>query len=209
VVVNLLLLAILFLLNGLFAMSEMAIATSRKSRLQQLADDGNRRAAAALKLAEHPNRFLATVQIGITLIGIVTGFFGGAALSDSVARQLERVELIAPWSQELSILLVVGAVTYLSLLVGELVPKRMALQSPERIAMLVALPMTALARVTSPIVQFLGASSELILRLLGVRHAADPPITEEEIQILLQEGAAGRGLRPGRARNGGRDLRPG
>jgi putative hemolysin len=103
---------------------------------------------------------------------------------------LERVELIAPWSQELSILLVVGAVTYLSLLVGELVPKRMALQSPERIAMLVALPMTALARVTSPIVQFLGASSELILRLLGVRHAADPPITEEEIQILLQEGAA-------------------
>jgi putative hemolysin len=190
VVVNLLLLAILFLLNGLFAMSEMAIATSRKSRLQQLADDGNRRAAAALKLAEHPNRFLATVQIGITLIGIVTGFFGGVALSDSVARQLERVELIAPWSQELSILLVVGAVTYLSLLVGELVPKRMALQSPERIAMLVALPMTALARVTSPIVQFLGASSELILRLLGVRHAADPPITEEEIQILLQEGAA-------------------
>jgi putative hemolysin len=190
VVVNLLLLAILFLLNGLFAMSEMAIATSRKSRLQQLAENGNRRAAAALRLAEHPNRFLATVQIGITLIGIVTGFFGGATLSDPVARQLARVEFLASWSQELSILLVVGMVTYLSLVVGELVPKRLALQSPERIAMLVALPMTALARVTSPIVQFLGASSELVLRLLGVRHAADPPITEEEIEILLQEGAA-------------------
>jgi putative hemolysin len=187
---NLLLLAILILLNGLFAMSELAIATSRKSRLQQLADDGNRRAAAALKLAEHPNRFLATVQIGITLIGIVTGFFGGAALSDSVARQLERVEFIAPRSQVVSIVLVVGLVTYLSLLVGELVPKRLALQSPERIAMLVALPMTALSRVTAPIVQFLGVSSEFVLRVLGVRHAADPPITEEEIEILLQEGAA-------------------
>jgi putative hemolysin len=190
VVINLLLLAVLFLLNGLFAMSEMAIATSRKSRLQQLAEDGNRRAAAALRLAEHPNRFLATVQIGITLIGIITGFYGGATLADPVARQLERVAFIASWSEEVSILLVVGLVTYLSLLIGELVPKRLALQSPERIAMLVAQPMTALARVTSPIVQFLGASSELVLRLLGVRHAEDAPITEEEIEILLQEGAA-------------------
>lgn len=189
-VVNLLLLAVLILLNGLFAMSEMAIATSRKSRLQQLADDGNRRAAAALKLAEHPNRFLATVQIGITLIGIVTGFYGGAALSDPVARQLERIEVIAPRSQAVSIVLVVGLVTYLSLLVGELVPKRLALQNPERIAMLVALPMTALSRATAPIVQFLGVSSEFVMRALGVRHAEDPPITEEEIELLLQEGAA-------------------
>jgi putative hemolysin len=190
VAVNFALLAVLILLNGLFAMSELAIATSRKSRLQQLSDDGNRRAAAALKLAEHPNSFLATVQIGITLIGIVTGFFGGAALSASVARQLERIPQIAPYSETLAIVLVVGLVTYLSLLVGELVPKRLALQSPERIAMLVSLPMTALSRVTSPIVNFLGISSEFILRVLGVRHADDPPITEEEIEILLQEGAA-------------------
>ncbi len=183
-------LVLLFLLNGIFAMSEMAIASSRKTRLQQWAEEGNARAAAAMKLAEHPNRFLATVQIGITLIGIITGFYGGATLSDPVAAQLRRIPQIAPYSGTIAVVLVVGLVTYLSLLIGELVPKRLALQSPERVAMLVAQPMTALSKVVSPIVQFLGTSSELILRLLGVRHAEDAPITEEEIAILLQEGAA-------------------
>ena len=187
---DLLVLALLFLLNGVFAMSELAIASSRKTRLQQWADEGNTRAAAALRLAEHPNRFLATVQIGITLIGIITGFFGGAALSASVARQLERVPALAPSAGTISVILVVGLITYLSLLIGELVPKRLALQNPERVATLVAPPMTALSRVTAPVVWFLGVSSEFILRLLGVRHAADPPVTEEEIEMLLQEGAA-------------------
>jgi putative hemolysin len=171
-------------------MSELAIASSRKTRLQQWADEGNLQAAAALRLAEHPNRFLATVQIGITLIGIVTGFYGGATLADPVARQLARIPVLAPYSQTIAVVVVVGLVTYLSLLVGELVPKRLALQNPERIAMLVAPPMNLLSRVASPVVTFLGASSELILRVLGVRHAGDPPITEEEIEILLQEGAA-------------------
>lgn len=187
---DLVLLFVLFLLNGLFAMSELAIASSRKPRLQQWAEDGNVGAAAALRLAEHPNRFLATVQIGITLIGVITGFFGGIALSDPVAWQLSRIPAIAPYSEQVAVVLVVGLVTYLSLLIGELVPKRLALQNPERVASMVAKPMTTLSRVASPVVQFLGASSELILRLLGVRHAADPPITEEEIEILLQEGAA-------------------
>ena len=184
------LLFVLFLLNGVFAMSELAIASSRRPRLQQWAEEGNARAAAALKLAQHPNRFLATVQIGITLVGIITGFYGGATLSAPVADLLARVAPIAPYSETIAVIVVVGVVTYLSLLVGELVPKRLALQNPERIALLVAQPMTALARVTAPIVQVLGASSELIMRLLGVRHAEDPPITEEEIEILLQEGAA-------------------
>ena len=188
--VDLLLLVVLILLNGVFALSEMAIATSRKSRLQGWADDGNRRAAAALKLAEHPNRFLATVQIGMTLIGIVTGFYGGATLATPVARQLARLPAVAPYSQPIAVVLVVGVVTFLSLVVGELVPKRLALQNPERLAMLVAQPMTRLSRVTAPVVHFLGISSEFILRLLGARHAEDPPITEEEIEILLQEGAA-------------------
>src|SRR5215217_6046396 len=160
-------------------MSELAIASARKTRLQQWAEEGDDRAAVALRLAEHPNRFLATVQIGITLIGIVTGFYGGATLSEPVARYLARFPAIAPYSQSIAVVLVVGLVTYLSLLIGELVPKRLALQDSERIAMAIAQPMT-----------FLGASSELILRLLGVRHAGDPPITEEEIEILLQEGAA-------------------
>jgi putative hemolysin len=190
VALDIVLLFILFLLNGVFAMSELAIASSRRTRLQQWADEGSPQAAAALRLSEHPNRFLATVQIGITLIGIVTGFYGGATLSEPVARQLLRIPALAPYSQTIAVVLVVGLVTYLSLLVGELVPKRLALQNPERIAMLVAPPMNVLSRVAAPVVTFLGASSELILRLLGVRHVGDPPITEEEIEILLQEGAA-------------------
>lgn len=184
------LLFLLIVLNGVFAMSEMAIASSRKTRLQQWAADGNSGAAAALKLAEEPNQFLATVQIGITLIGIVTGFFGGSTLSAPVALQLGRVPALAPYSDMISILLVVGLVTYLSLVVGELVPKRLALRSPERLATLVAPAMTVLSRIASPVVRLLGASSEFILRLLGVRHAEDPPVTEEEIAILLQEGTA-------------------
>jgi len=190
VALDIILLFILFLLNGVFAMSELAIASARKTRLQQWAEEGDERAAVALRLAEHPNRFLATVQIGITLIGIVTGFYGGATLSEPVARYLARFPAIAPYSQSIAVVLVVGLVTYLSLLIGELVPKRLALQNSERIAMTIAQPMNLLSRVAAPLVTFLGASSELILRLLGVRHAGDPPITEEEIEILLQEGAA-------------------
>lgn len=184
------LLLVLIVLNGVFAMSEMAIASSRKARLQQLAANGNAGAQAALNLADEPNQFLATVQIGITLIGIVTGFFGGSALSAPVAQRLSQIPALAPYSEIISIVLVVGLVTYLSLVVGELVPKRLALQSPERLASLVAPPMTMLSKIASPIVRLLGASSEAILRVLGVRHAEDTPVTEEEIAILLQEGTA-------------------
>lgn len=187
---ELFILVVLVVINGVFAMSEMAIASARKSRLQQLADEGNGGAAAALHLAEHPNRFLATVQIGITLIGIVIGFFGGARLSEPVAGFLARFEPLRPYSGPAAVFLVVVLVTYLSLVIGELVPKRLALQSPERLASLVAQPMTALSKVAAPIVHFLGVSSDFLLRLFGVRHSEDPPISEEEIQILLQEGAA-------------------
>src|SRR5688500_9163068 len=141
VALDIFLLFILFLLNGVFAMSELAVASARKTRLQQWAEEGDERAAVALQLAEHPIRFLSTVQIGITLIGIVTGFYGGATLSEPVARQLARVPVLAPYSQTIAVVVVVGLVTYLSLLVGELVPKRLALQNPERIAMLGAPPM--------------------------------------------------------------------
>ncbi|MEZ4565334.1 MAG: hemolysin family protein [Thermomicrobiales bacterium] len=191
------LLILLIVLNGVFAMSELAIASARRTRLQQWAADGNAGAAAALKLADEPNQFLATVQIGITLIGIVTGFFGGSALSAPVALQLSRVPALAPYSEAIAVLLVVGLVTYLSLVVGELVPKRLALQSPERLAAIVAPPMTVLSRVASPIVRLLGVSSEAILRVLGVRQAEDVPVTEEEIAILLQEGTAAGVFTPG------------
>lgn len=188
--IDIVVLLILIVVNGVFAMSEMAIASSRKTRLQQWADEGNSGAAAALHLAEHPNRFLATVQIGITLIGIITGFFGGARLSDPVANLIRGVEPLQPYAGVIAVLIVVAIVTYLSLVVGELVPKRLALQNPERIAALVAQPMTVLSTFASPLVHILGASSDAVLRLFGVRHSEDPPITEEEIQILLQEGAA-------------------
>src|SRR3712207_6078590 len=141
VALDIVLLFILFLLNGVFAMSELAIASSRKTRLQQWADEGNVQAAAALRLADHPNRFLATVQVGITLIGIVTGFYGGSTLAAPVADQLGRIPTLAPYRQSIAVVRVVGIVTYLSLLVGELVPKRLALQNPERIALFVSQPM--------------------------------------------------------------------
>ena len=142
---------LLFLLNGLFAMSELAIASSRKTQLQQWAEEGNDQAAAALRLAEHPNRFLATVQIGITLIGIITGFFGGATFRTG-CRSVSRIPALAPYSDVIAVIVVVGIVTYLSLLIGELVPKRLALQNPERIAVTIARPMTALSRAAAPIV---------------------------------------------------------
>jgi putative hemolysin len=171
-------------------MAEIAIVSARKARLRQLADTGDARAHRALELAGSPNSFLATVQIGITLIGIVTGFFGGAALSEPVAEQLARVPQLAPYSAAIAIFLVVGLITYLSLLIGELAPKRLALQNPERVAMFVAPVMSGLSRIAAPVVWFLGVSSEFVLRLLGVRHAEDPPVTEEEIELLLQEGTA-------------------
>src|SRR5919107_2001395 len=152
VALDIILLFILFLLNGVFAMSELAIASARKTRLQQWAEEGDERAAVALRLAEHPNRFLSTVQIGITLIGIITGFYGGATLSEPVARFLARTPAIAPYSRSIAVVLVVSLVTYLSLLIGELVPKRMALQNSERIAMTIAQPMNILSRVAAPLV---------------------------------------------------------
>jgi putative hemolysin len=197
VAIDIVVLLILIVINGVFAMSEMAIASSRKARLQQWADEGNSGAAAALHLAEHPNRFLATVQIGITLIGIITGFFGGARLSNPVAGLIGRVESLQPYAGAIAVLFVVAIVTYLSLVVGELVPKRLALQNPERIASLIAQPMTTLSNIVSPLVNVLGASSDAVLRIFGVRHSEDPPITEEEIQILLQEGAAAGIFAPG------------
>src|SRR5215210_6643176 len=151
VALDIVLLFILFLLNGVFAMSELAVASARKTRLQQWAEEGDERAAVALRLAEHPNRFLATVQIGITLIGIVTGFYGGATLAEPVARYLARVSALAPYSETIAVVFVVGLVTYLSLLIGELVPKRMALQNSERIAMAIAQPMNVLSKVAAPL----------------------------------------------------------
>ncbi|MFN6529627.1 hemolysin family protein [Nostoc sp. ChiSLP03a] len=179
---------VLIIANGVFSMSEMAIVSARKVRLQQLANQGDAKAMAALKLAESPNHFLSTVQVGISLIGILTGAFGGATIANRLVVYVRLVPLLAPYSEPISFGIVVLIITYLSLIVGELVPKRLALNNPERIASIVAIPMQALAAIASPVVFLLSTSTDLILRVLGITASTEPQVTEEEIKILIEQG---------------------
>lgn len=179
---------LLIVLNGIFAMAEIAVVSSRKSKLQQQANDGNKNALAALELSKTPNRFLSTVQIGITLIGIFAGAFGGATIASKVALQLHQVPLIAPYSDALALGIVVTVITYLSLIIGELVPKRIGLNHPEKIATFVARPMNMLSSLSSPLVTFLSLSTEAILRLLRIKPSNEPSVSEEEVRMLLREG---------------------
>jgi putative hemolysin len=188
ITLEILILLVLIIVNGLFSMSEMAIISSRKVRLQQLANQGDTRARAALKLADAPNRFLSTVQVGITLIGILTGAFGGATIADKLAVYLRIIPGLSLYSQAIAFGLVVVTITYLSLIVGELVPKRLALNNPERIAAAVAIPMGMVAAITSPVVHLLSASTDLVLRILGIEPSTDPQVTEEEIKVLIEQG---------------------
>lgn len=180
---------VLILVNGVLAMSEMAVASSRRVRLQQLAESGSSGARAALELSAHPTRFLSTVQIGITLVGIVAGTFGGARLSGPVSDLLSSVPALDRYSEGLAVALVVASITYLSLIVGELVPKRLALQSPEKVASIIARPMQTLSTVSGPLVWLLSSSTEVVLRLLRVRKSDQPEVTEDEIRLLLAQGA--------------------
>src|SRR6266540_170472 len=179
---------LLILANGVFAMCEIALISARKTRLQQQAAAGNRGARIALEIANAPGHFLSTVQIGITLVGILAGAFGGATLAENIAASVKRVPLLAPYSEAAGIGVVVSAITYLSLVFGELVPKRLALRQPERIAMAAAQPMRLLAKITSPVVQFLTFSTEMVLRALGVGPSQNAPITEEEVKIMIEQG---------------------
>lgn len=185
---EILILLVLIIVNGLFSMSEMAIVSARKVRLQQLANQGNASAQAALELADAPNHFLSTVQVGITLIGILTGAFGGATIADKLAGYVRLIPGLALYSQAIAFGLVVVSITYLSLIFGELVPKRLALNNPERIASAVAIPMRMVAVIASPVVHLLSASTELVLRVLGIEQSTEPQVTEEEIKILIEQG---------------------
>jgi putative hemolysin len=179
---------LLILLNGIFAMSEIAVVSARKTRLRQWAEEGNAKARAALELANNPNQFLATIQIGITLVGILAGAFGGATIANELSVILNDISWLAPYSHPLSLALVVVVIAYLSLIVGELVPKRLALNNPERLAMAIAAPMQVLSRVAYPAVHLLGLSTELLLRALGMRPSTEPLVTEEEIRALIEQG---------------------
>lgn len=182
------LIALLILANGLFSMAEMAVVSSRKARLRQRADDGSRGAAVALELADNPHDFLSTVQVGITLIGTLAGAFGGATIAEKLAVYLKQYPSIAPYSETLSITIVVVIITYLSLIVGELVPKTLALSNAEGIASALAPPMRWLSRIGSPVVAFLTFSTKVVTKLLPIKASADAPVTEEEVKVLIAQG---------------------
>jgi putative hemolysin len=178
----------LIFLNGLFAMSEIALVTARKVRLQKLIDEGDSGAAAAVKLGEDPTRFLSTIQIGITSIGVLNGIVGEAALAAPLASWLERLGVPLPYGGYAATGLVVVLITYFSIVVGELVPKRIGQSYPETFARLVARPINFLALATKPFVLLLSTSTRTLLRLLGVKETSGSPVTEEEIHAMLVEG---------------------
>ncbi|MBL8154558.1 MAG: HlyC/CorC family transporter [Anaerolineae bacterium] len=185
---ELVIILLLNIVNGVLSMSEIAVVSARKVRLSQMAEDGSKGAKRALELAESPNRFLSTVQIGITLVAVLQGAFAGAALAHPVALALARIPLLQPISEVLGLFIVVALTTYLSLVIGELVPKRIGLQNPERIAVAVAPLMHGLSIVTAPFVRLLSISTDALLRLIGARDSGEAPVTEEEIQALIRLG---------------------
>lgn len=180
--------AILLLLNGVLSMAETALLSVRKSRLQNQHNQGDERAGNVLKLTENPNQFLSVIQIGITSIDLLIGALTAATLGAWINMELERLPALAKYSEIISILLGVLPITYLSLVLGELVPKRLALRDPEGVSSLVAGPMLFFSKVFSPLVKLLSFSTEGILKLLGVKENLDPTVTEEEIHLLIDQG---------------------
>lgn len=183
------LILLLLTANGIFSGSEIAVVSARKVRLEQLADQGNKKARAALRLANSPNDFLSTVQIGITLIGILSGAVGGATLAQRLKPVFDEIPLLRPYGEGISVAIMVTIITYLSLVIGELVPKRIALNEPEQFACAVAKPMRFLSRLTAPLVHLLSLSTDALLKLLGVKASDEPEVTEEEIKVLIRQGA--------------------
>lgn len=188
---DLVILLALIALNGVFALSELAIVSSRRNRLQMRADKGDRGAKVALKLQEDPSRFLSTVQVGITLIGIIAGAYGATALAEDVAPFI--VQTFPGLEKQAGLIafgIVIAATTYLSIVIGELVPKRIAITAPEAFASLIAPPMSMLSRIAFPVVFVLRGSTNLILTVLGLSKVSADQMTEEEIESVIEEGAA-------------------
>ncbi len=177
---------LLILCNAFFAISEMSVVTSRKARLRQMAQESSR-ARTALELAEHPERFLSTVQVGITSIGILTGLYGGESIGNRVAEALGPLGLDAKLTQGIGTGVAVTLITYFSIIIGELVPKRIALLAPERIASVVAMPMNIISVIATPFVYLLSLSTRTLLRLIGLNRGRDNQVSEEEIRMLVAE----------------------
>ena len=178
----------LIAMNNILAMTEAALLSVRKARLQQRVNEGDKKAAIVLRLVENPNQFLSVIQIGITLIDVLTGALTGATLAVVLTRQFEKIPLLAPYSEGIGLATGVLIITYFSIILGELVPKRLAIQNPEKIASRFARPMLFFSKILSPVVRFLSFSTEVVLRLVGIRPSNEPPVTEEEIHVLLDQG---------------------
>ncbi len=185
---DVLVVVLLIFVNGILALSEAAMLSVRKARLQQRINEGKKQARLALKLAENPNRFLSTIQIGITVIDVLIGAISGATVADLLGGAFARVPALAPFSQAIGLAVVVVTVSYLSIVLGELVPKRLALQNADGVASAIAGPMSFVSRLFTPFVWLLGRSTDLILRLFGVRSAAQTQVTEEEILVQIDQG---------------------
>jgi putative hemolysin len=181
-------LLLLILVNGVFVMAEMAVVSSRKPRLQQSANEGNRGAQIALDVATNPDRFLATTQIGITLIAILTGALGERTLTERLSARLGQMRHFSEYSESIAFTIVVVAITYASLVIGELVPKRLALHNPERIASAMARFMNYLSGLGAPAVALISGSTRFVMRLLRIRPSEEPPVTEEEIKVMMEQG---------------------
>jgi putative hemolysin len=188
---EILVIVLLILLNGVFSMSEIAMVSARKTRLDMLARKGSKAAKVALETAQLPNRFLSTVQIGITLIGILTGIFSGESMTKSLKLWLGQFPVVAPFASSLAVGLVVVFITYLSLVLGELVPKRIGLTNPEGVARFVAIPMRFLSLAVAPFVWFLTVTSDAILWVIRIKGVKDEQVTEDEIKAVIREGAKG------------------
>jgi putative hemolysin len=186
---EILVILLLILLNGVFAMSELALVSARRARLAVLERNGVPGAGLAAELAADPQRFLPTVQVGITLVGVLTGVFSGARVTAHVQESLEQIPSVAAFAEPLAVGLVVICTTYLTLVLGELVPKQLALRRPEHVAARVARPIAVVARITAPAVWLLRKSSALVMRLMGLHHLPRQTVTEEELKALLAEGA--------------------
>lgn len=178
----------LILLNGFLSMSEMAIVSAKKNRLQSKADKGSKKAQKALKLAENPNHFLSTVQIGITMIGILSGAYGGATIAEKIALEIAKIPGFEPYSDGIGVGIVVILITYLSIVIGELVPKRIAINSAEKVSLNVAGAMQIFSKIAQPFVFLLSKSTNFFLGLLGIKLSTEPSVTEEDLKNMLFEG---------------------
>jgi putative hemolysin len=188
--VEIVVVAALIVVNGVFAMAEMALVAARKLRLQRLAATGHPGAQAALELANAPDRFLPTVQVGVTLIGVLAGAFGGATIAETLAARLTGVAWLAEYREAAAVAIVVAAITFATIVLGELVPKRLALGKPERFAVALARPMRLLSSLAAPVVRLLGASTRFVLWLLRAREPQEVAVSEEEIRLMIAHGAA-------------------